>query len=94
MSMWSRVANAVRGERLNREIDEEFASHVEEAIAAGRDPEEERRAFGSSMRAREASHAVRVSGRLEELVQDMRFGARLLIRNPGFTAVVVLTLAL
>jgi predicted permease len=94
MSLWSRVVNAVRGERLNREIDEEFESHVEEAIAAGRDPEEARRAFGSALRAREASHAVRVSGKLEELVQDARFGVRLLIRNPGFTAVVVLTLAL
>jgi predicted permease len=94
MSLWSRVANAVGGERLNREIDEEFELHVEEAIAAGRDPEEARRAFGSAMRARETSHAVRVSGSLEDLVQDARFGARLLIKNPGFTAVVVLTLAL
>lgn len=94
MSLWSRAANAVRGERLNRAIDEEFESHVEEAIAAGRDPEEARRAFGSAMRTREASHAVRVSGKLEDLVQDARFGARLLVKNPGFTAVVVLTLAL
>ena len=94
MSLWSRLGNAVRGERLNREIDEEFEGHIEEAIAAGRDPEEARRAFGQALRAREASHAVRVSGRLEELAQDTRFGARLLIKNPGFTAVVVLTLAL
>jgi predicted permease len=94
MSMWSRVVNAVRGERLNREIDEEFASHIEEAIAQGRDPEEARRAFGSALHAREASHAARVSGRLEQLAQDVRFGARLLIKNPGFTVVVVLTLAL
>ncbi len=94
MSLWSRIANALRGERLNREIDEEFESHVEEAIAAERDPEEARRAFGSAMRVREASHAVRVSSKLEDLVQDVRFGVRMLIRNPGFTAVVVLTLAL
>ena len=94
MSLWSRVVNAVRGERLNREVDEEFDAHIEEAIASGRDPEEARRAFGSALRAREVSHAVRVSGKLEELVQDARFGVRLLIRNPGFTAVVVLTLAL
>ena len=94
MSFWSRVANTIRGERLNREIDEEFESHVEEAIATGRDPEEARRAFGSAMRAREASHAVRTSGKLEDLVQDAHFAVRILIKNPGFTAVVVLTLAL
>ena len=94
MSLWSRIANALRGERLNREIDEEFESHVEAAITAGRDPAEARRAFGSALRAREASHAVRVSGRLEELAQDVRFGARVLVKTPGFTAVVILTLAL
>ena len=88
MSLWSRISNALRGERLNRELDEEFEAHIEEAIAAGRDPEEARRAFGSALRARELSHTFRVSGRLEELVQDTSFGARLLIKNPGFTAVV------
>lgn len=94
MSWWLRISNAVHGERLNRELDEEFEAHIEEAIAAGRDPEEARQAFGSALRAREASHAVRVSGKLEDLVHDARFGARLLIKNAGFTAVVVLTLAL
>jgi hypothetical protein len=39
MSLWSRISNAVRGERLNREIEEELQSHIEEAIASGRDPE-------------------------------------------------------
>ena len=94
MSLWSRIVNAVGGERLNREIDEEFEAHIEEAIAAGRDAGEARRAFGSALRTREASHAVRVSERLEELAQDVRFGARLLIKNPGFTVVAVLTLGL
>ena len=47
MSLWSRISNALQGERLNREIDEELQSHIEEAIAAGRDPEEARRTFGS-----------------------------------------------
>lgn len=94
MSLWSRISNALRGERLNREIDEEFEAHIEEAIAAGRDPEEARRAFGSALRAREAGHTARVSGRLEQLAQDVRFGARVLIKNPGFTIVVMLTLAM
>ena len=40
MSFWSRIVNVVRGDRLNHEIDEELASHVEEAIERGRDPAE------------------------------------------------------
>ena len=59
MSVWSRVANALRGERLNREIEEELQSHMEEAIASGRDPGEARRTFGSILRQREASHSIR-----------------------------------
>ena len=44
MSLWSRIANAAHSERLNREIEEELQSHLEEAVAAGRDPAEARRA--------------------------------------------------
>lgn len=43
MSIWSRISYVFRGDRLNREIDEEFADHIEEAIAAGNDPAEVRR---------------------------------------------------
>ena len=63
MSLWSRISNAVRGERLNREIDEELQSHIEEAIASGRDPNEARRAFGSALRpARRATAFVLPDG--------------------------------
>ena len=57
MSLWSRVWNVFRGDRLNRELNEEFESHMEEAIAAGRDPEEVRRSFGPLLR-----HARRSAG--------------------------------
>ena len=55
MSFWSRIGNAFGGNRLNREIDEEFAAHMDEAIAAGDDPLEVRRTFGSALRLREQS---------------------------------------
>ena len=33
MSLWTRIANVFRGERVNREIDEELEAHVAEAMA-------------------------------------------------------------
>jgi predicted permease len=94
MSLWSRISNAVRGERLNREIDEELQAHIQEAIASGRDPREVRRAFGSALRAREASHSIRVAGWLESLLADLSFGWRQLCRNKLTSAAAVLSLGL
>ena len=94
MSLWSRILNAVRGDRLNREIEEELQSHIEEAIASGRDPGEARRTFGSILRQREASHSIRVAGWLESLLADLRFGWRQLCRNKVTSVAAVLSLAL
>ena len=94
MSLWSRISHALRGERLNREIDEELQSHIEEAIASGRDPAEARRAFGSALRAREASYSIRTAGWLDSLVCDVTFGWRQLCRNQLASLAAVLSLAL
>jgi predicted permease len=94
MSLWSRISNALFGERLNREIEEELQSHTEEAIAAGRDPKEAYRAFGSALRAREASHSIRAAEWLVSLLADLRFGWRQLSRNKITSLAAVLSLAL
>ena len=94
MSFWSRISNALRGDRLNREIDEELQAHMDDAIASGRDPREVRRAFGSALRAREASHKIRAAEGLESLLADLRFGWRQLCRNKITSAAAVLSLAL
>src|SRR5258708_955240 len=94
MSLWSRILNAVRGERLNREIEEELQLHIEEAIASGRDPDEARRTFVSILRQREASHSIRVAGWLESLLADVSFGWRQLCRNKVTSVAAVLSLAL
>jgi len=94
MSLWSRISNALQGERLNREIDEELQSHIEEAIASGRDPDEARRTFGLILRQREAGHSIRVAGWLESLLADVRFGWRQLCRNKITSVAAVLSLAL
>jgi predicted permease len=94
MSVWSRISNALHGERLNSEIEEELQSHIEEAVASGRDPDEARRAFGSILRQREASHGIRAAAWLESLLADMNFGWRQLGRNKITSAAAVLSLAL
>ena len=94
MSLWSRVWNAVHGERLNREIEEELQSHIEEAIASGRDPKEAERAFGSTLRAREAGYSIRAAGWLDSLLADLSFGWRQLYRNKVTSAAAVLSVAL
>ena len=94
MSLWSRISNAVRGERLNREIEEELQFHIDEAIASGRDPKEAHRAFGSALRAHEASHSIRAAGWLESLLADVSFGWRQLSRNQVTSFAAVLSLAI
>ena len=56
-----RLRNTFRTDRLQREIDDELESHIAEAVAQGRDPNEVRRAFGSSLRHREASRDARLT---------------------------------
>ncbi len=88
------MGNVFRGERVNREIDEELEAHLEEAVAKGRDAAEARRALGSKLRHREESRDVRLVAWMEDFVQDVRYALRTVGRRPGFAAVAVLTLAL
>jgi predicted permease len=94
MPLWSRLANVLRGDRLNREIDEELQSHIEEAIAQGRDPAEARRAFGSTLRHRETSRDIRLIAWLESLRADAIFGWRQLAKTKITSAAAILSLAL
>lgn len=94
MSLWSRIRNVLRSEELNREIDEELQSHLDEAIVQGRDPEEARRAFGVALRAREQSRDVKLASWLESLRADVVFGWRQLYRNRAASAASILSLVL
>jgi predicted permease len=94
MSLWSRVANVFRGDRLNREIAEELESHIAEAIEQGRDPEEVRRALGRTARHQQKSRDVRVVAWLDSLRADVIFGWRQLKRNKVTSFAAVLSLAL
>jgi predicted permease len=94
MSLWSRIFNGFRGERLSREIDEEFQSHLEEAVAQGRDPAEARRAFGPALLQLEESRDIRLASWLDSLRADAVFGCRQLLKRKATSAAAVLSLAL
>lgn len=94
MSRWSRVWNVLLAERVNRELDEELATHLEEAVAAGRDPEVARRALGSALRLREESREFRLAMWLESLRADVIFGGRQLVKNRTASVAAILSLGL
>jgi predicted permease len=94
MSLWSRIANTFRGDRLNREIEEELASHLAEGSEQGRDPSEITRAFGSALRVREQSRDIRLIPWLDSLRADVVFGCRQLMKRKITSAAAILSLAL
>jgi len=94
MSLWSRIGNVFRGDRLAREIHEEMESHIADAIEEGRDPGEARRSLGPALRHREASFDARVFVWLESLRADVQFGWRQFRKNGVTSVAAVLSLGL
>jgi len=98
-SLWRNLFRKTQAEQgLKEEVDAYLEMLIEMKIEQGINPAEARRQalieMGGVEQVKERVREVRMGHYLETLWQDVRYGVRMLLRNPGFTAIAVITLSL
>ncbi len=97
-----RLSSLFRKDKAELDLSDELQFHlqnqIDEFVAHGMNPQEARRAalqsLGGVEQVKEECREMRRTSLIENFLQDVRFGFRMLRRNPGFTVLTILCLTL
>jgi putative ABC transport system permease protein len=96
--LWNLATGRSADQRIQEELDEHLAFQTEENVRAGMSPPEARRQaalkLGAAQAIRENHHAEQSLPLIENLLFDLRYAMRMLLRSPGFSLIAITTIAL